>query len=152
MPSYIVEPTTNTWPPVTIPQATPSFPCYSFGRLAGYADAPTINTEYAEAIPADGTAGRQFAVRTVIQGADTQNSLAITWETEFPSAPATVEVHLEGALRDADSEYFQLAKSTVATGDVQTVNWGASKVNFIRVKVISSTGGTSPTIISKFVV
>lgn len=152
MPNYITEPTVNTWPPVTIPQAVPTLACYSFGSPFGYADAPNINGEHAEAIPADGTAGRQFAVRTAIQGADTQNSLAISWEVEYPSAPSTVAVHLEGAIRDVDAEYFQLAASTNAAGDFQTVNWGASKVNFIRVKVISHTGGTSPTIVSKFLV
>jgi hypothetical protein len=234
MPSYITEPSVQTYPPVTIPQAVPTISCYSFGSLNEYlnnspvevaisfyaiatnvvtftivrnfarqfyvgetvvvsgiaspnnflngtytvvtagstsftaakthADVTTtavsglgtskqsLNRETAEAIPADGTAGRQFAIRTAIQGADTQNSVAISWEVEYPSAPSTVEVHLEGAIRDVDSEYFQLAKSTVAAGDFQTVNWGASKVNFVRVKVISSTGGTSPTIISKFLV
>lgn len=234
MPNYIVEPSVQTFPPVTIPQAVPTLACYSFGSLNEYRDnspvevavsfyaittnvatftivrnfAPqfyvgasvvvsgiaspndflngtytvltagstsftaakthanvsttavsglatskqSLNRETAEAIPADNTAGRQFAIRTAIQGADTQNSVAISWETEYPSAPDTVEVHLEGAIRDVGAEYFQLATSTNAAGDFQTVNWGASKVNFLRVKVVSSTGGTAPTIISKFLV
>ena|SRR5258708_1302244 len=152
MPNYITEPTTNTWPPVTIPQAVPSLASYSFGRAAGYADAPTINTEFAETLPANGTAGRQFAIRTVIQGSDTQNAPAITWSTEFPSAPSTVAVDLEGAIRDVEAEYVKIDESTNAAGEVRTVAWGITKFNFLRIKVKTSTGGTLPTIIAKFIV
>lgn len=150
MPPYIPPVTTQTYPPRTIPVATPSFPCYSFGREAGYNDAPTISTEYPETMPANDTAGRQFNVRTVMVQHDTENAPSITWQTEYPSAPADVNVVLEGSLDD--NVYATVDTSTNAAGEIRVVALGAAHYNFLRIRVVSSTGGTAPTIIAKFVV
>ena len=107
-----------------------------------------VGQEFSEAMPANGTAGRQFSVRA-FAGLN-QNSPAIDWETSFPSAPATVNIVLQGALIDEDAAYFTLDTSTNAAGENRTVALGQSRVNFLRIKLVSSTGGTSPTIIAKF--
>lgn len=150
MPTYVAQPSTQTYPPFTIPTVSPGIACYSWGSYTPYVDAPTLNVEHAEAIPADGTAGRQFAVRSFSGTMD--NSSAITWETRFPSVPSTINVRLQGAVRDVAAEYFDLDTSTNAAGEVRSIALGVTKVNFLRIKVVTSTGGTSPTIVAKFIV
>lgn len=109
--------------------------------------AQPLTAENAETIPANGTAGAQFAVRS-FPGTQ-QNSGAITWETILTGA-TVVDIRLQGAVRDVDSEYFDVDKSTVAAGEARTVSLGSTKVNFLRIKVVSTT--TAGTIIAKFVV
>jgi hypothetical protein len=148
MPQYVAEPSVQTYPPFTIKAIVPGKNNYSWGTYTPYVDAPNLNVEHAEPMPANGTAGRQFSMRSYAAGQN--NSPAITWEVEYPSAPATISIHLEGALRDIDAEYFQLDTSTNIAGDLRFVALGAASVNFLRIKVITSTGGTAPTIIAKF--
>lgn len=149
MPTYVAQPSTQTYPPFTIPSVSPGIECYSWGSYTPYADAPTLQVEHQEAMPANGTAGTQFALYSF---AGTQsNSGAITWETIYGGTVSAVNIVLQGATRDIDSEYFTIDTSTNASGEVRTKQLGSQKVNFLRIKVVSSTN-TSGTLIAKFVV
>lgn len=149
MPTYVAQPSTQIYPPFTIPSVSPGIACYSWGSYTPYADAPTINAEHQEAMPANGTAGTQFSVRSF--GGMTQNSSAIVWETIFGGTVSAANIVLQGAIRDIEGEYFTIDTSTNASGEVRTVTLGTQKPNFLRIKVISSTN-TSGTLIAKFVV
>jgi len=143
MPPYIVQPTVQPYPPVSIRGVMTGFPCHSFGKFTPYADAPDQFVSHPEVMPVDGTAGAQFATRQ-FQGQN-QNSPAITWQTILTGA-GSVDIRLQGALIDQDSDYFDLDKSTNPAGETRTVGLGQTRVNFLRIKVVSSlgTGGGSP--------
>lgn len=147
MPAYVAQPSVQTYPPFTIQTISPGVECYSWGSYTPYVDAPNLNVEHAETIPANGTAGSQFAVRS-FAGKET-NSSAITWQTILTGA-TVVDIRLQGATRDIASEYFDLDKSTVAAGEARSVSLGSQKVNFLRIKVVTTT--TAGTIIAKFTV
>lgn len=164
MPAYIVEPTTSQGPEtgqanqkqVTIPVLTPSIPGYSFGRAQGYNDAPNQGADVGDAFAV--AKGRQFAIRAGFS-AQSQNSPAIGIELTTPSAPTTFSVTIEGAFNDLDSEYFPLPAESpdftpnplTAVGKF-TFPLGHTRVNFIRANCTAFTGGTSPTLVVKFVV
>jgi hypothetical protein len=156
MPAYITEPTISQGPVsgqqnqalTTIPSITPSTPFYSLGRLAGYSDAPTQNSEIGEALAVQ--KGRQCSLRA-FAGLN-QNSPAIFWEYLTTGTPATISVQLEGAPIDLDSEYKIIgAALTVVGGGNATVNLGSERFNFLRINVTIATGGASPTIAAKIV-
>jgi hypothetical protein len=148
MPAYQAQPSTQTYPPFTISAISPGIENYSWGLYTPYADAPTLNVEHAENMPANGTAGKQFALYSY--AGKQQNSGAIQWETILTGTSAC-SIVLQGATRDLDAEYFTLDTSTNAAGEARAVTLGTQKVNFLRVKVVSSTN-TGGTIIAKFTV
>ena len=57
---------------------------------------------------------------------------------------------LQAALNDVDAEYGTIDTSTVITGEARTVVDVAAR--FLRIKKVSSTGGTSPTVVAKLIV
>lgn len=117
--------------------------------ISGEADrAGSLDKEVAEAMPANGTAGRQFAVRA-FAGLN-QNSPAITWETKTGGTVSAISIVLQGAIRDHDADYATIDTSTAAGGEVRTVALGQNRWNFLRIKLTSSTN-TNGTLIAKFV-
>jgi hypothetical protein len=107
-----------------------------------------IGQEFGEALPTTATAGRQFAVRA-FAGLN-QNSPAIDWEISYGGTVSAVNIVLQGALIDEDADYFTLDTSTNTAGENRTVNLGSTRVNFLRIKVVSSTN-TNGTVVAKFV-
>jgi hypothetical protein len=160
-PAYIVEPTTSQGPVtgqanqtlVTIPCIVPGVPFYSFGRIAGYNDAPTQNTEFGEAFVVG--KGRQVAIRNFV-GLN-QNSPAVGIQVLTPSAPASFSITIEGSFTDIDGEYYALPAEApdftpnpiVAVGS-STFPLGHQRLNFIRANCTAFSGGTNPTVVVKF--
>lgn len=106
----------------------------------GYALAPV--PEAADAIAGGSQKGQQFAV----------SGYGITWAYMCPSAPVSIAIQLEGAVNDVDAEYTIIGTSqTVVTASTWTEIFATlpENVNFVRLHITASSGGTSPTIIGK---
>jgi hypothetical protein len=95
----------------------------------------------AEAFPADGTAGAQFAIPEPSGIVDQTH--AVRWQTIFGTAPTAINIRLQGAAADIDAEYADLDTSTATTGEARTIS--GVRARFLRIKKFSSTGGTSLT-------
>src|SRR5581483_8623766 len=142
--SYSVTGVTSTTFTAALTQAN-----VSATAITGEADrAGTLDAEVAENIPANGTAGRQFAVRA-FAGLN-QNSPAVTWETKTGGTVSAISVQLQGAIRDHDADYATIDTSTATGGEVRTVALGQNRWNFLRIRLNTSTN-TNGTIIAKFV-
>ncbi len=94
-----------------------------------------------EALPADGTAGAQFAVPEPA-GLPEQGHV-VRWTTSFIGGPTAVNLRLQGAIADVDAEYADIDTSTATGGESRTVT--GVRARFLRVKKFSSTGGTNLT-------
>ncbi len=92
-----------------------------------------------EAIPADSTAGAQFAVPEP-SGFPKQEH-TVRWQTIYTGGPTAVNLRLQGAIADVDSEYADIDTSTNTAGEARTVT--GVRARFLRVKKFSSTGGTT---------
>ena len=95
----------------------------------------------AEAFPANGTAGAQFAIPE--PAGLTDQSHTVRWQTIFGTAPTAINIRLQGAAADVDAEYADVDTSTSTTGEARTVI--GVRARFLRIKVISSTGGAALT-------
>jgi hypothetical protein len=95
----------------------------------------------AEAFPANGTAGSQFAIPEPAGLADQTH--AVRWQTIFGTNPTAVSISLQGAAADVASEYSTLDTSTATTGEARTM--GGIRARFLRIIVNTSTGGASLT-------
>jgi hypothetical protein len=95
----------------------------------------------AEAFPANGTAGTQFAIPEPAGLPDQGHT--VRWQTIFGTAPSAISIVLQGASADVDAEYFLIDTSTATAGEARTVL--GVRARFLRIKVISSTGGASLT-------
>ena len=95
----------------------------------------------AEAFPANGTAGAQFAIPEPAGLADQTH--AVRWQTIFGTAPSAINITLQGATADVNSEYFAIDTSTATAGEARTVT--GVRARFLRIIVNSSTGGASLT-------
>jgi hypothetical protein len=139
MPAFITIPNPQPYPPVTIPQMAPGIQAYMWGLRNDYryGVGVVIPEQLVQA-----SASLEFAVPSY--AGSNENSPAIQWVTQYAGAPATVEVHLEGTLDILNGPWFQLAKSTVVTGDSQTVNLGTSKVAAIRTRNVTVTAPATP--------
>ncbi len=118
MPAY-----SNTTPPLSL---FPGDVGYSFN---------------AEAFPANGTAGAQFAIPEPAGLADQTH--AVRWQTIFGTAPTAINITLQGAAADVNSEYFAIDTSTATAGEARTVT--GVRARFLRIIVNSSTGGAALT-------
>lgn len=148
MPPYIVVPAQQTSIVVSPAVLEPGIPAYSFGSNNDYANAPNSNQETAEVLPVNGTAGRQFNLRK-FPGA-MSNERGVTWEYEFPSAPVSCGVALQGAIRDFNLEYVTIDSGASASGEVRAVPQDKiAGFNFLRIVLVTASGGTAPTIIAK---
>ena len=100
-----------------------------------------------EAFPAANTAGSQFAIPSYAGRADTGN--AVRWQTIFGTAPTAVNIVLQGAMADVDAEYQTIDATTNTAGEARTIPSSAVPGNvqakFLRIKVVSSTGGAGLT-------
>ena len=94
-----------------------------------------------EAFPAANTAGTQFAIPSYAGRADT--GFTLRWQTIFTGAPTAVSLVLQGAMSDIDAEYAQIDASTQQLGEARTVT--GVQARFLRVKLVSNTGGTNIT-------
>jgi hypothetical protein len=88
--------------------------------------------------PSAGQASQQFALPNY--AGFPENGRAIRWQTIFGTAPSAVNVALETAMVDSDSEYTAIDTSTATTGEARTVT--GVRANFVRAKVTSITGGS----------
>ena len=95
----------------------------------------------AEAFPAANTAGSQFAIPEPSGLPDQGHT--VRWQTLFGTSPSAINIRLQGASADVDAEYTDLDTSTATTGEARTVTGVRAK--FLRVKLVSSTGGASLT-------
>src|ERR1700676_3098660 len=94
-----------------------------------------------EAFPGGAQAGSQFAIPSYAGQPDT--GTAVRWQTIFGTAPTAGSMGLEGAMADVDAEYFQIDASTAVAGETRTV--GGVQARFLRIRFVSSTGGTGLT-------
>jgi hypothetical protein len=94
-----------------------------------------------EAFPANGTAGAQFAIPEPAGLADQTH--AVRWQTIFGTAPTAINITLQGAAADVNSEYFAIDTSTATAGEARTVT--GVRARFLRIIVNSSTGGSALT-------
>jgi hypothetical protein len=143
MPAFITIPNPQPYPPVTIPQLAPGIPAYMLGLRNDYRYG--VGVVHPEALAVGSSL--EFSVPSYAGSSD--NSPAIQWVVQFPSAPDSVEIHLEGTLDILNGPWFQLAKSILPAGDAQTINMGSAKVTAIRTRVVAASGGTSPTVVSQ---
>lgn len=95
----------------------------------------------AEAFPANGTAGAQFAIPEPAGLPDQGHT--VRWQTIFGTAPTAVNITLQGAAADVNSEYSAIDTSTATAGEARTVL--GVRARFLRIIVNSSTGGASLT-------
>jgi hypothetical protein len=95
----------------------------------------------AEAFPANGTAGAQFAIPEPAGLPDQGHT--VRWQTIYGTAPSAVNITLQGAAADVSAEYFAIDTSTATAGEARTVL--GVRARFLRIIVNSSTGGASLT-------
>ncbi len=99
-----------------------------------------------EAFPGSATAGSQFAIPSYAGQPD--SGTAVRWQTIFGTAPTAVNLVLQGAMADVDTEYQTIDTTTATAGEARTVSGVQAK--FLRIKFNSSTGGAGLT--AKFMV
>ena len=78
------------------------------------------------------------------------NERSITWQLNYPSAPAVVSVSLQGSLEDVDSLYSTIDTSTNVNGEERVTT--LSNFRFLRLKVTQASGGTNATIVGRIFV
>ena len=100
-----------------------------------------------EAFPGSATSGTQFAIPSYAGRADTGNT--VRWQTIFGTAPTAVNIVLQGAMADVDSEYQTIDTTTATTGEARTIPSaavpGAVQAKFLRIRFVSATGGSGLT-------
>ncbi|HYL10596.1 MAG TPA: hypothetical protein VEU31_07655 [Candidatus Acidoferrales bacterium] len=94
-----------------------------------------------EAFPGAAQAGAQFALPEPAGIVD--QSHAVRWQTIFGTAPTAVNLVLQGAMADVDSEYQTIDTTTATAGEARTVT--GVRARFLRIKFTSSTGGSGLT-------
>jgi hypothetical protein len=94
-----------------------------------------------EAFPGSAQAGSQVALPSYAAQPDV--GTAVRWQTIFGTAPTAVSLVLQGAMADVDAEYQTIDTTTNTVGEARTVTGVQAK--FLRIKFVSSTGGTGLT-------
>lgn len=92
-------------------------------------------------------AGTQFALIQPLAITDA-NSQTLTYETEFDFAPNAVEVALQVAMRDVDSEY-QTVDTNSSAGLVNVKTVSNIRALFARLVVVSMTAGSATKMVAK---
>jgi len=95
-----------------------------------------------EAFPGAATSGSQFALPSYTGLPD--SGTAVRWQTIFGTAPTAVSIVLQGAINDVDAEYQTLDTAALPAGEGRTV--ANVQARFLRVRFVSSTGGTGLTV------
>ena len=100
-----------------------------------------------EAFPGSATSGSQFAIPSYAGRAD--GGTAVRWQTIFGTAPTAVNIVLQGAMADVDSEYQTIDTTTATTGEARSIPSaavpGPIQAKFLRIKFVSATGGSGLT-------
>jgi hypothetical protein len=100
-----------------------------------------------ETFPGSATSGTQFALPSFT--GTTDSGTAVRWQTIFGTAPTAVNIVLQGAMADVDAEYQTIDTSTATTGEARSIPSaavpGAVQAKFLRIRFVSSTGGTGLT-------
>jgi hypothetical protein len=109
----------------------------------GYVPVPEVG----EALTGSVQTSQAFAIPQAENKGDQQT--VIRWQTTFPSAPASAAVQLEVSEVYDDSQFVAILTMTQAGGLQEISN---IRARFVRVKVTASSGGSSPTIVSKILV
>jgi hypothetical protein len=74
----------------------------------------------------------------------------ISWAYTCPSAPSTIAIQLEGAINENDAEYAIIGTSQTTTSGYNEITATVPElVNFVRLHVTATTGGSSPTLVGK---
>jgi hypothetical protein len=94
-----------------------------------------------EAFPGANTAGSQFAMPSFTGIPDSGTS--VRWQTIFGTAPTAVNIVLQCAMNDVDTEYQTIDTTTATAGEARTV--ANVQARFVRIKFVSSTGGSGLT-------
>lgn len=94
-----------------------------------------------EAFPGGAQAGSQFAISSFAGQPDTGTT--VRWQTVFGGAPTAVNMVLQAAMADVDAEYQTVDTTTVVGGEARTV--AGVQAKFLRIKFVSSTGGSGLT-------
>ena len=94
-----------------------------------------------EAFPGAATSGSQFALPSYTGLPD--SGTAVRWQTVFGTAPTAVNIILQAAINDVDAEYQTIDTTTTTAGEARTV--ANAQARFLRVRFVSSTGGTGLT-------
>lgn len=94
-----------------------------------------------ETFPGSAQAGSQFAIPGYAGQPD--SGTAVRWQTVFGTAPTAVNLVLQGAMADVDTEYQTMDTTTATAGEARTVTGVQAK--FLRIKFVSSTGGSGLT-------
>lgn len=95
----------------------------------------------AEAFPANGTAGSQFAIPEPAGLPDQGHT--VRWQTIFGTSPSAINICLQGAMADVATEYMNVDTSTSTAGEARTVT--SVRARFLRIIAVTSTGGMSLT-------
>jgi hypothetical protein len=96
----------------------------------------------AEPFPGGAQAGSQFAVPEPAGLPDQGHT--VRWQTIFGTNPTAVNITLEGAIADVDSEYKVIDTTTTTGGEARTVT--GVRARFLRAKFNSATGGSGLTV------
>lgn len=112
-------------------------------NLADVGYALSTPQEIPEAL--SGNKSRAFAIQNTIG-----RGYGITWAYTCPSAPVSIAIQLEGAVNNSDSEFTIIGTSQTSTSGYNEIFATLPElVNFVRLRVTSTSGGTNPTIIGK---
>ena len=94
-----------------------------------------------ETFPGSATSGSQFAMPSFTGLPD--GGTSVRWQTIFGTAPSAVNLVLQAAIADVDSEYQTIDTTTAVAGEGRTV--ANVQAKFLRVRFVSSTGGSGLT-------
>ena len=94
-----------------------------------------------EAFPGAASSGTQFALPSYTGLPDSGTS--VRWQTVFVTAPTAVNMVLQSAINDVDTEYQTIDTTTATAGEGRTV--ANVQAKFLRIRFVSSTGGTGLT-------
>ena len=94
-----------------------------------------------ETFPGSATSGTQFAMPSFTGLPD--SGTVVRWQTIFGGAPTAVSMVLQAAMADVDAEYQTIDTSVATTGEGRTV--GNVQAKFLRIRFVSSTGGSGLT-------
>lgn len=126
------------FPPTSLAQGDFAYSFGSYNYLT--------QTETLETIPAIvPQAGARFAIGSALPVFASGRS--VTWEVEFDAAPNAYAASLQGAMRDVDSEYFDIDTNVSLTALQRTVANVQQK--FLRVKLESITAGGAANVAAK---
>jgi hypothetical protein len=88
---------------------------------------------------------KAFAIQNTIG-----RGYGLTWGYNCPSNPSTISIQLEGAINNNDAEFTAIgAAQTVTNAYTEIIAQLPNLVNFVRLHVTATTGGSSPSIVGK---